>query len=281
MFRRVLVVFFLTVAGVCVDAQTATSTSFFSAWEDRVRTTSAKQPSWPIPVIAPSSQLVQLYRFDFVHEYAPKGTTTDILDNGKGLNLIPFYGTELDINLPSYVEHNNSKVKDGAGDFTTVLKVRPLAGNNQRGNYSLGFQVAASVPTGSYKNGTAAATVTPTLMGGKGFGRFAVQSTIGALLPTSETNTIGRTVTWNTTAQYRVGKIFWPEVEVNANYYSQGANDGKNQTFVSPGMMVSKVKFARDPKNRLALILGAGFQVATSSFHSYNHALVITSRFAF
>jgi hypothetical protein len=257
------------------------STNFFTSWENRVRSTSARQPSWPIPVIAPSSQLVQLFRFDLVHEYAPARTTTWIYDNGKGLNLIPLKNTELDINLPTFVQHNNPKVIDGSGDFNGALKYRPFAANDTHGNYSAGGQLAFSVPTGSYKNGTAVSTLTPTVFGGKGFGHFALQSTLGAILPTSSSATIGRTITWNTTAQYRLGKIFWPELEVNANYYHLGPNDGKNQTFLSPGIMVSKIKFRHDPKDRLAVIFGAGFQVATSTFHSYNHALVLTSRFAF
>jgi hypothetical protein len=226
-------------------------------------------------------QLVQLLRFDYVHEYTPARITTDIYNNGHGLKLIPFANTEVDINLPSYIQHNNPKVKDGASDFNTVVKVRPFASPDKKHDYSLGGQVIVTVPTGSYKNGTAVSTVTPTLMGGKGFGPFAVQSTLGAILPTSETATIGRIVTWNTTAQYRIGKVFWPELEVNSNYYHLGANDGKNQTFLSPGLMVSKINFRHTPGNRLALIFGAGFQVATSSFHTYNHAFVFTSRFAF
>jgi len=45
--------------------------------------------------------------------------------------------------------------------------------------------------------------------------------------------------------------------------------------------MVSKINFRHTPGNRLALIFGSGFQVATSTFHTYNHAYVFTSRFAF
>jgi hypothetical protein len=224
---------------------------------------------------------VQLYRFDFIHEYAPARTATWIYDNGKGLNLVPLKNTELDINLPTFVQHNNPKVIDGSGDFNGALKYRPFAGNDTHRNYSAGGQLAFSVPTGSYKNGTAVSTLTPTVFSGKGFGRFAVQSNLGAVLPTSSTTTVGRTVTWNTTAQYHVGKIFWPELEMNANYYHLGPNDGKNQTFLSPGVMGSKIEFRHDPKDRLAVIFGAGFQVATSAFHSYNHTLVVTSRFAF
>jgi hypothetical protein len=280
MNHKLLLTAFL--AATALPAANAQSDNFFSAWQDRVRSTLAQQPSFPIPVIAPSSQMVQLFRFDLVHEYTPTRTVTTIYDNSKGVNLVPLRNVELDINLPPFIHHNTPKSIDGPGDFTTVLKYRPFKSNDKGHRYSAAIQLAASVPTGSYKNGTAVSTLTPTLMGAKGFGsRFSLQSTLGGTLPTSETKTLGRTVTWNTTAQYKVGKIFYPEVEVNANYYHLGPNDGKNQTFLSPGMMVSKLKFRKDPKDRLSLIFGGGFQVATSTYHSYNHAVVFTSRFAF
>jgi hypothetical protein len=283
--RRLIFFSLLALLSTAAFAQTTstqpTSTNFFSAWENRVRATLSRQPTFPIPVIAPSSQMVQLFRFDYLHEYAPARTTTDIYDNGKGLNLIPFANTEIDICLPTYIQHNTPKTLDGAGDFSTLIKFRPFASPDRHHDYSLGGQVQITVPTGSYKNGTLVSTVTPTLMGGKGFGPFAIQSTLGAILPKSDVPTLGRTVLWNTTAQLRVARIFWPELEVNSNYYHEGPNNGKNQTFVSPGFMVSKINFRHTPGNRLALTFGSGFQIATSTFHAYNHAYVFTSRFAF
>lgn len=278
--RRLLSPCLLALLSTSAFAQSS-STNFFSAWENRVRATLARQPTYPIPVIAPSVQMVQLVRFDYLHEYAPARTSTDIYDNAKGLNLIPFANTEIDLNLPPFIQHHTPKAIDGPGDFSAIVKFRPFASPDQHHDYSLGGQLALSVPTGSYSNGTPVSTIAPTLMGGKGFGPFAIQSTLGAILPTSNTAAIGRIVTWNTTAQYRIGKIFWPELEVNSNYYHQGANDGKNQTFLSPGLVVSKISFRHTPGNRLALVFGAGFQVATSTFHTYNHALVVTTRFFF
>lgn len=255
--------------------------SFFHNWEDRVRSTSAKQPAWPVPVIGGSSTIVQLARTDFVRQYTSTHTLTWNYDNSKGVNFIPFARTEFDINLAPYIQHNTPKVQDGAGDFSVVAKYRPFAGSTENGNYSTLFQLAFSVPTGSYKNGTAVSTITPTLAAGKGFGKFDVQSALGAILPTSSVPAIGRTIQWNTTAQYKVGKYLWPEVEVNANYYSGGPNDGKNQVFMTPGLMVSKIKLRKDPKDRLGLVFGTGMQIATSSYHSYNHGLVMTTRIVF
>ena len=259
---------------------TIAQTGFFKAWEERVRATSARQPAWPVPVVAPSSVIVQLARVDFVHQYTSTHTETWNYDNGKGVNLIPFARTEFDINLPPYIQHNTPKVKDGAGDVSFVAKYRMFAAN-EGGNYSTAVQVAFSVPTGSYKNGAAASTVTPTVVAGKGFGKFDIQSAIGGVLPTSSALTIGRTISWNTVAQYKVGKYFWPELEANASYYHGGPNDGKNQTFLTPGLMVSRIKLRQDPKDRLGLVFGGGMQIATSHFHSYNHGLVLTGRLTF
>jgi len=253
---------------------------FFKSWEERVRATSARQPAWPVPVVSPSSVIVQLARIDFIHQYTSTRTETWNYDNGKGFNLIPFARTEVDINLPPYVQHNSSTVRDGAGDVSFVAKYRPFAAN-EKGNYSTAIQVAFSVPTGSYKNGTATSTITPTFVGGKGFGKFDIQSAIGGTLPTSSANTIGRTIAWNTAAQYRLGKYLWPELEANASYFHGGANDKKNQVFLTPGLIVSKIKLSSDPKSRLGLVLGSGFQIATSKFHSYNHSLILTGRLVF
>lgn len=253
---------------------------FFKAWQDRVRATSARQPAWPVPVVSPAAVIVQLARTDFVHQYTSTHTETWNYGYGKGVNFIPFARTEFDINLPAYIQHNTPKVQDGAGDFAVVAKYRMFA-RNEGGNYSTAVQMAFSVPTGSYKNGTAVSTITPTVIGGKGFGKFAVQSAIGAVLPTSSVTTIGRTILWNTVAQYKVGKYFWPELESNASYFRGGANDGKSQVFLTPGLMVSRIKLREDPKDRLGLVFGGGMQIATSNFHAYNHGLILTGRLTF
>lgn len=256
-------------------------TGFFHSWEDRVRATSAKQPAWVVPVVGSSSTIVQLVRTDILRQYTSTHTLTWNYDNGKGVNFIPFARTEFDIDLPPYIQHNTPKVTDGAGDFSFIMKYRPFAANEKHGNYSTLAQVAFSVPTGSYKNGVAASTITPTVAAGKGIGRFDVQSSLGAVLPTSSAKAIGKTIQWNTVAQYKVGKYFWPEAEVNASYFKGGANDGKSQVFLTPGLMVSKIKFRKNPKDRLGLVLGAGLQIAASNFHSYNHGLVMTGRIVF
>lgn len=274
-----LVCVFSVVGWVNCGAQSEAA-GFFTNWENRVRDTLAQQPSWPIPVITASSGLLQVARFDVVRQIAPAGTDTWNYDNSKAVSVVPWYKVEFDVLAPPYIQHN-SKAEDGFGDFSMLLKYRLAAGNEERGNYSVSFAVTGTVPTGSYKNGSLAGTITPTVCAGKGWGKFDVQTTLGATLPAGDTTKLGRVVAWNTVGQYHVGKWFWPEVENNATFYHGGANDGRLQNFVTPGVMLSKFKLERDPRNRLAFLFGGGMQIATSQFHAYNHGLVITTRMLF
>jgi len=255
--------------------------NFFSSWESRVRVTSAKQPSWAVPVFTPTSGLVQLARADVIRQYTSTHTTTWNYGGSKGFNLIPWYRTEVDINLPSYIQHNTPKVLDGAGDLSALLKYRVLAANEQHGSFSISAGIAVTAATGSYKNGASDGTISPTIYLGKGFGRFDFQTAASESLPTGHTRTLGRPLSWNSVVQRKVGKIFWPEIECNSTFFRGGANDSKVQAFVSPGLIVSKIKFNSESNNRLALVFGVGEQIAVSHYHSYNHGLSLTSRIVF
>ena len=149
---------------------------FVAAWEQRVRKTSSQQPGWAVPVFAPSSGLVQLIRFDAVRQYTPTHTTTWNIDGGKGFNFIPWYKTELDLNLPPFLFHNAKGTADGPGDSSMLLKYRFLGANESKGNYSMSAALGGSAPTGSYKNGSPDGAITPTIFVGKGFRSFDVQS---------------------------------------------------------------------------------------------------------
>ena len=101
-------------------------------------------------------------------------------------------------------------------------------------------------------------------------------------LPTEETNKVGRSIAWNTTAQYHLSKYVWPELESNATCFFGGKNDGKKQNFLTPGILFSKFKFRpSDETSRIGVAFGAGMQIATSQFHTYNHELALPSRFVF
>ena len=253
---------------------------FFYSWENRVRSTMAQQPPWPVPLFAPTSNLTQLFRYDIVRQITPAGTDTWNYGSSKGFNLIPWYNTEVDINIPPYIRHN-SAARDGFGDFSTVLKYRFAAGNLEHGDYSIAASLTTTFPTGSYKNGARHATLGPTLHAGKGYKNFDVVTSIGATLPTADADGIGRLVLWNVVGQYRIHKMFWPEIENNATFVHGGPNDGRVQNFISPGLVVSPLKLSSDPKSRLGFIFGIGEQIATTRFHTYNHGLMLDARFVF
>jgi hypothetical protein len=261
----------------------AALSGFFKQWEARASATQAKQPGWAVPLVTTYTGLIQVARTDIVRQVAPSLTDTWNFDNSKGLNLVPWANTEVAFNLPPYIQHNSTAV-NGFGDVSFLGKYRIASGNAQHGSYTLSAWVLATIPTGSYKNGSTDASVAPTLGAGKGFGKFDVQSTLGATLPTGNPaiTTAGRPVVWNTVAQYRVGKLFWPEIESNATFYKGGTNDGKTQEFLTPGLIVGKCALRpSDPKSRPGLAFGAGMQIAASRFHSYNHGLVMTARWIF
>jgi hypothetical protein len=253
---------------------------FFYKWENRVRSTMAQQPPWPVPLFAPSSTITQLFRYDIVRQITPAGTDTWNYGFSKGFDLVPWYNTEVDINVPPYIQHH-SAAKDGYGDFSMALKYRLASANLEHGAYSVAASLTSTVPTGSYKNGGLDATVTPTLHAGKGFKNFDIQTSLGATLPTADSTIIGRPVAWNVVGQYRIHKIFWPEIENNTTFYHGGPNDGRVQNFISPGIVVSPLKLTSDPKSRLGFILGIGEQIATTHFHTFNHGLMLDARFVF
>ncbi len=239
-----------------------------------------QQPPWPVPLFAPTSNLSQLFRYDIVRQITPAGIDTWNYGFGKGINVSPWYNTEIDITVPAYIEHN-SIAHDGFGDFGTVLKYRLAAGNLEKGDYSISASLTTTFPTGRYKNGARHATLGPTLHVGKGYKNFDLITSLGATLPTAEADSVGRTVAWNVVGQYRVRKRFWPEIENTATFFHGGPNDGRVQNFVSPGLVVSPLKLTSDPKSRLGFILGIGEQIATTHFHVYNHALMLDARFVF
>ena len=74
---------------------------FFYKWENRVRSTWAEQPPWPVPLFAPSSNLTQLFRYDVVRQITHVRTDTWNYDFSKGFFRIPWYSTEVDRSRPT------------------------------------------------------------------------------------------------------------------------------------------------------------------------------------
>jgi hypothetical protein len=252
------------------------SQSLPERWQARVNATQAEQPHWMTPIATVTPRLEQEFRFDTVHQQSPTGNVTDV-DGGKGLELIPARRIELLLNLPPYLLHQNPKSIDGWGDTSFTVKYRLIARNEEHGTAILTAFLGGSIPTGTYKNGSTSAIVTPTLAGGKGWGKFDVQSTLAGTLPVNNVNVLGRSIVSNTAFQMHVMKRLWPEVEINSATWFGSDKDGKKQTFVTPALILGRFPIHK----RLAISAGAGFQMALTHFHGYDHAILVSIRMPF
>jgi hypothetical protein len=250
---------------------------FFTNWERKASAIQAEQPHWVTPLVTVTPRLEQELRFDVVSRTTLTGTNTTIYDNGKGLELIPLIPIELLINLPPYVVHRNPKAPDGWGDWPLLLKYRVLSANETHGDYILSLFLGGTVPTGGHLNGNQVGVVTPSVAGGKGWGDVDVQVTAGVGLPTGRTEVLGHPIMYNGTLQYRIQRFFWPEVELNGTSWRDGENIGKNQIFITPGLVVGRFPL----HDRLGLTVGAGIQIAATHYRQYDHAWTFTARMPF
>jgi hypothetical protein len=271
-------IFFLMLATVLFPSTPARAQDgYWSDWFHRVDESKNEQPHWITPVATTTPRLEEEYRYDQFWQENSKGVTTNNFDGGKGLELIPFERVEVIFNVPAYIEHNNPKVRDGWGDAAFLLKYRMFAANEEHGNYILTAFLGWSVPTGQFSNGSKHAVITPTISYGKGFGNFDLQGTFGVGLPTADTSTLGRTISWNNAFQYRIFRKIWPEVELNSTFFQDGKNDGQKQNFVTPGLLLGRFNLM----GRVGLTFGGGYQIATTHFHTTNHNAILTVRFPF
>ena len=250
---------------------------YFADWFARVDKTKDEQPHWVTPVATTTPRLEEEYRYDQLWPTNAKGITTDNYDGGKGLELIPFERVEVIVNVPPYLVHNDPTVSDGFSDLAFLVKYRLLTASEGHGNYILTAFLGWSVPTGQYKNGALHAIVTPTIAYGKGFGNFDLQGTFGVGFPVADTNLVGRNYAWNNTFQYRVFRKFWPEVELNSTFFQDGKNDGQKQNFATPGLVIGRLRLW----SRVGFTIGAGYQIATTHFHTNNHNAILSVRFPF
>lgn len=274
---RRLLLYALALLVFAAPGYASAQTSWTARWLANVSKTQSQQPHWITPIVLVTPRLEQEFRADFVRQLLPDNQHSWNIDNGKGLEVIPLPRVELLANLPPYLIHSRSNLQNGPGDVSFVMKYRILTANEQKGNYILTAFLGGSIPTGTYKNGAASATVSPTLAGGKGWGRFDIESTLGGVLPVNNAQQIGRTIAWNTVAQQHLGRFLWPELEANATFFKGGPNDGKHQVFLTPGLVVGRIPL----HNRVGLTVGAGMQIAASQYHAYDHALIFTARLPF
>jgi hypothetical protein len=100
---------------------------------------------------------------------------------------------------------------------------------------------------------------------------------LGVSIPVSDAHRLGTPVAYNTAFQYRLIDKLWPELELNATYFTNGPNAGRTQVFLSPGLVVGKFHVW----NRLGFAMGVGIQIAVTRFHTLNHNFQVTLRMPF
>ncbi len=270
---------------VCSGPAPASAQSgFFQRYQARVAASQAKQPHWATPLVTVNARLEQQVRTDFVRQTSPAGQNTWNLGATKGLQFIPLSRVEFRVSPPPFLMHYNGKSIDGFGDLAFRGKYRIYASNEQHHNAILTAILGASVPTGKNGNGSCCAILTPTVDMGKGFANLALMTSIGGTIPASNTIKLGRSINWNSCLQYHATGVVYLETEFNSTFYKGGSNDGKQQTFVTPNILFSRIPLvhgAAGHQDLLALTIGGGEQIALTHFHTYNHSPVLTLRLKF
>lgn len=259
---------------------------YFDGWFARVDAAQASQPSWMTPLATVTPRLEEEFRYDQFFQHQATGASITNIDGGKGLELIPTTTNEVILGVPAYEQRSVFKPASGWADDTfLLLKQRLLSANAANGDYIVTAFLSFTAPTGSTVFTQNAWVITPTIAAGKGFGPFDVQATIGAGLPVEHESTIGYAVATNVTFQYHVADYFWPEFEVNDTAWSGGERGGKNQIFLTPGVILGRFPIGW----RAKFIVGLGYQFAVAPTltrepaltPTYNHAWILTARVAF
>jgi hypothetical protein len=246
-------------------------------WMHKVAQARASQPHFVSPIVTTHVMLIQQYRYDMSWQQDPVGATvTSNYGGSKGLEIIPTTRLEVGIFPPAYVVHQ-SKTPDGFGDLSWQVKFRAFSATEGKGDYFVGFFLGGSFPTGTPPNGLDRTVLSPTFAVAKGMGPWDVQSTIGASLPTTGTNLLGRMILFNTAVDYRIKGKIWPMIEQNSTFWSGGTLDGKKEVFLTPGLVLGSFPLAE----RLHLSIGGGVQIAATQFHRYNHRWILSVHFPF
>lgn len=254
---------------------------FFERYQARIAATQKEQPNWATPLVTIAPRLEQGFRSDFVRQNSPGGETTWNYGNAKGLQLVPFRHVEVRFSPPPFFTHSEGKVEDGFGDVAFRVKYRVYGSNEEHRNAIVSAVLGASVPTGKSGNGSCCAILTPTLEAGKGFDRFSLITSAGGSLPVSNAGKVGRQIVLNNAVEYHATRLLWLETEFNSTLFKGGKNDGRSQTFVTPGVIVSRIRLFSNGKESLLLTLGAGEQIALTRASTYNHSPIFTVRLRF
>lgn len=261
--------------------------SYFLHWQDRVREAQDSQPHWMTPLVTVTPRLEQEIRYDLTSQQLGNGARVTSYGNGKGLELIPTTTNELLFNAPPLQTRSGANAASGLGDWPVfTVKQRLISANEEHGNYIVSAFFGVQAPIGDAPFTNHAWIFTPTLAAGKGFGNFDVQGTVGVQVPGSHESTIGTAIVSNIAFQYHLFEYLWPELELNDTAWSGGLRDGRNQLFMTVGVIFGRFQL---PGN-VRFIFGGGYQFALSPttvitepalVPTFDHGPLLTARLAF
>jgi hypothetical protein len=271
-------------------------TGALAAWEAWVARARATQPYWSTPMVTTTGLLEQRVRFDVDLQHSGNGTSTTVVDGGRGLDLIVSETNEIQFAAPPYY------IRSGVAGTGPTNKggVQPLAGFSdwpflrvkQRlasspasaGNYVLTVLLQIQAPSGIPRLTSNSWEYLPTLAFGKGWGAFDIQGTVGGVVPASHANIIGYQVQTNFAFQYNLLKVLWPELEVSWTYYANGQRGGLNQVYLTPGLLLGRFSLS----SGLQFTCGVGYQAAVAPAlivkpltPAFNHAWLFSTRVNF
>ena len=246
------------------------------AWMRTVDKVRASQPHFVSPIVTTHVILVQQFRYDMSWQQDPGSASISNYGMSKGLEIIPLSRLEVGIFPPNYLAHQSS-APDGFGDFSFQVKFRAFSATEGRGDYFVGFFFGGSLPTGTPPIGIGHTILSPTFAAAKGLGHWDIQTTLGANLPVSGAEVLGRAIIFNTAVNYKFKNKIWPMLEQNSTFWSGGVLDGKKQVFLTPGFVLGSFSVAE----RVRFAIGAGVQIAVTEFHQYDHRWILSLRFPF
>ncbi len=263
------------VLAVCAGSAQAQDSAY-----ERLRAHNASmtevQPTWMGPLIQSDSRLSQSIRLSVSNSYSP-GAQPIVYGNNHGFTAIAARRFQFEFDPPSFFRNHSATQKDGFGNITTQVKMRIASGNAQHGNYAVSAILSRSYTPGSYENGGYTGSYGPRIAAGRAFGRFNLQTTIGGSLPTGKVALQGQAIEWNTTAQVHPGAHLYLNIENNATYIKGSTSDGQMQNFITPAAFFVLRRKSWSPAHAV-VVPGGGMQIATSSFHFYNHNLIAELR---
>lgn len=131
-------VFAAVLALAAVTAAPARADGWVDDWLAMVTRVQSAQPKWMGPLVTTTPLLMQQFRYDAVWQHAGNGANTRLIGNAKGLELVLPTATQLQFNMPPYVERDaltvvqNGKVKtnpavSGFADWPFLLLKQRLA----------------------------------------------------------------------------------------------------------------------------------------------------------